>query len=142
MKNRASAVIISLFIGAVPTLAHASDYVGNEPRSLHHSLFDVREFRLQLRMIRKFPTMESGSILRTSPQAPVINASGSGTGELKVSDLSISERDTLRRQLRGGACPQHALPGYQKLCESLLKLQPVKPTQTGIKYEHRGFNVR
>ncbi len=93
-------------------------------------------------MIRKFPSAETGSILRTTTQADVINAAKSGTGELKVSDLSNSERDTLRRQLHSGACPQNALPGYRTLCESLLKLLPAKEPQTGIKYEHRGFNVR
>lgn len=142
MRHLASAVVIGSVLAAMPMFAHASAYVGNEPRSLHHSLFDVRQFRLQLRMIRKFPRTETGSILRTTTQSDVINAAKSGTGELKVSDLSNSERDTLRRQLHSGACPQNALPGYQKLCESLLRLQPVQPSQTGIKYEHRGFNVR
>lgn len=139
MRYRLSAAIISLFVGITPMIAHGSEYVGNEPRSLQRSLFDVRAFRLQVRMKRAFPTIESGSVLRTTKQPTVINAAATDVDELTTDDLSISERDTLRRQLHGGACPQDALIGYRTLCEKLLKLRPVpKVHKTLINIDARG----
>lgn len=129
-------------IGAIETYATGDRH---DYKSMHQDLFKVREFR-ELR--RKVHAEEQG--LAVPPKAPVLpktpaakvpcDVEGSEALPVKPAakswnyeELPISEKATLREQLRTGGCPQDALPGYRELCEELLAKQKRPKPMRGLK---------
>ena len=118
---------------AVPTVAlglavtSASAY---NPKAIRHDLFFGPAFRTQVRDARRFddPIAATGSTQSLRPSAPPHE-----TGALTLEDLSDSQLQTLRRQLRTGGCPQDALTAYRDLCESMLKYRLRPETREGLK---------
>ncbi len=118
-------------IGAFVTSAASSDSDSN-PRSLQYELFDLKSFRLQQRSNRTYRSLPDGMTVHPAAADEFLNAK-SGSGELTYADLSPSERETLRLQLRIGGCPQEALPAYRRLCEKMLKSRPHPAAREGLK---------
>lgn len=118
-------------LGALVTSAASSDSDSN-PRSLQYEFFDLRSFRLQQRSNHTYEPAPSSVTVHPAAADQFLHAA-SGSGALKYSDLSASERETLRLQLRIGGCPQDALPGYRMLCEKMLKARPHPAVREGLK---------
>ena len=124
-----SFITLTLILTVSPSLTFAEN-----PKSLGHDLFNLTEFVRVKRNARldrlhkdtwNFPASSSVS-------SSVQSSSSSTSSELQLGDLSSTERDAIRRQLRVGACPEHADSAYLKLCEKLLKLQKPRNSQQGI----------
>lgn len=109
-------------------------------QSMHFELFDADEFRqLQREVHADTPdavTEEDEMETETlNPCDPVQEARPVKEEEkpLLYQDLSSTEREALRIQLRIGGCPTDVLPGYKALCERLLKYQVQRETMEGLK---------
>ncbi len=121
--------------GTMISLLHAADY---NPKSLSHGLFDVSEFvrvrrnaradRLNKDVYYLAPSSSSSMISSPNDTRSLLEKST----DIRFEDLSSTEREALRKQLRVRACPENAHLGYKKLCESLLKLQAPRSPRTGI----------
>lgn len=108
-----------------------------DPKLQQHSLFDRAEFVRIRRAVRADrinkdvyynpPISSRSSVSSLSSSISLLEYDGT----LTLEDLSSTERDTLRKQLRVRACPAHAHAGYKKLCESLLKLTSQRSVQQG-----------
>lgn len=109
-----------------------------EPKPLQNHLFDASEFRLLKRKARSEKFIQdkrgSSSSSSTSSMDPCDATQSANTeGMLQLEDLSTSQRETMRRQLRSGACPQEAMYEYRMLCERLLKEQKHRAPMRGPK---------
>lgn len=146
-KNQRSSFAMVLVTIAVPTVAlgiavtSAASEINTEPRSQQFELFNIDQFRFLKREIRmSAPATPSSDAVH--PAATVkpcdsvdeTSSSSSASAVLTVQDLTTSQRETLRRQLRIGGCPQDADPAYKALCESLLKQQKPKEYLKGLKH--------
>lgn len=133
-----------LTAGALPLFA------ADTPQTLFDfSIFDGQEF-LRSRRERHSaadvvpPVIDEGttsSATTVNPCDPVplaIPASEPvAIPELTVDDLSLSEREALRGQLRSRACPQKADPAYLALCRRLVREMPEAETRTGTSNPHQ-----
>lgn len=107
-----------------------------------YSLFDGQSFLTNRRIRHAAPvsnsSKSSGSSSSTSSVSPCPStttssaSSESSVSSLSFADLTSTERDALRRQLRNYACPQKADAGYKALCEKMLKDLPPQETRTGL----------
>lgn len=135
---------------AVPTVAlgiavtSAASEINTAPRSQQFDLFNPASFRLQKRQNRMYtPVTAPASEETTHPAAPAVkpcdtqassSSSSSAPEKLRFADLTSEQRETLRRQLRIGGCPQDADPAYRALCEMMLKQQKPKEYIPGLKH--------
>lgn len=135
------AIAVPTVLVGVLTVSAASDTLP-ETKSTYHELFDLRSFRIQQRMNRmnqSAVTLEEETHPAAKalvPCAPVetMTSTEKPARPLIFEDLDMIQRETLRKQLRIGGCPQDADPAYRLLCETLLKKQKQPETKTGLKH--------
>lgn len=136
------AIAVPTVLVGVLTVSAASD-VSVEAKSTYHELFNLRSFRIQQRMNRQSQpasTVESETHPAAKTLAPCAPTDTSTTKTEKPArplifeDLDMHQRETLRKQLRIGGCPQDVDPAYRQLCESLLKKQKRPETKAGLKH--------
>ena len=139
-----SVVLIILGMIEVASMTSAATYLPanyRNPKSNGHDLFNVQEFRtLRRARVDSYASTSSSSetISVSSPASSsavssISSAAHAAAEELTWNDLTISQRETMRRQLRVYTCPQDTDPAYKALCEKLLKAQGANPTRTGTK---------
>ncbi len=130
-------VVPSVLFGVV--LVSAASEINN-PKSTNFQLFDESEFRQLRREVRKeivpiVTTKEEPTLHLAAPCDPAKSAMPiQEEKSLRYQDLSSTEREALRLQLRIGGCPQQADPGYKALCESMLKTQEAKKSLKGLRH--------
>ncbi len=133
-----------LTAGALPLFA------ADLPQTLFDfSIFDGQEFLRSRRQRHAAPEDSvsvtedaSSSAATVNPCDPVPASSASSSvssavRELTVDDLSLSDREALRGQLRSRACPQKADPAYLALCQRLVRQMPEADTQMGLRNPHQ-----
>ncbi len=129
-----------LTAGIAPSFAEGT--TGHTSLLFDYSLFNPQEFLMQRRLRNAAPAVivpvdQGGSIssaatVNPCDPTPATVPLVSVPSELTYDDLTSTERDTLRKQLRNHACPQHADPQYQRLCERMLRAMPAPETRTGL----------
>lgn len=148
MKNHSQNSMFALMLVsiAVPTVAlgvvaaSAASEISPSTKSTNHDLFELRSFRLQQRLRTQEAVVPSASAEPVHPAAPTVPCAPAEEAETETApenrliyeDLTMPQREVLRKQLRIGGCPQDVLPGYRELCETLLKQQRNAETKTGL----------
>ena len=110
------------------------------PLLFDYSLFNPRAFLINRRLRNAAPSLAPVHQSSSASSVPTVNpcdptpavSSSSVSAELRLQDLTSTERETLRRQLRNHACPQKADPRYQRLCERMLRAMPALESKTGL----------
>lgn len=119
-----SIAVPTVFFGIAMTTAESYN-----PKSINYDLFNQHTFRTHVRNVHSLsdqkPSTASNSVHTAAPE--------SGSGDLTFNDLTVSQRDTLRKQLRIGGCPQDVDAAYRKLCESLLKKRQQPVLRQGLR---------
>ncbi|MBP7114310.1 MAG: hypothetical protein KBA40_02540 [Candidatus Peribacteraceae bacterium] len=154
MKNQSQHSMFALMLVsiAVPTVVlgvvavSAASDISPVTKSTNHELFELRSFRLQQRLRTQdsvVPASSAEPARRAAPTVPcasdteVTETEEASESPLIFEDLSMTQREILRKQLRIGGCPQDVLPGYRQLCESLLKQQQTLEAKTGLTNPHQ-----
>ncbi|MBP9773774.1 MAG: hypothetical protein KBD00_04040 [Candidatus Peribacteraceae bacterium] len=127
---------ISLFWLVTSTSVQASsDMMRNaEAQSLRPVTETEAQFRLRMRAAqakeRMTPVKSSSSVSSSlAPCAPVSSVASSATSSIasssitSIADLTLSQLDTLRLQIRTRVCPVHGDPGYMAICRKLLETE-------------------
>lgn len=144
----AIASMVSLFALVTVTTVQASSEStrGSDAQILHPAAESEAAFRLRMRAVqakaqagsaRSVVSSSSVSSLPPCNPAPVASSvsSVSSSGISTVADLTLSQLDTLRQQIRSRVCPVHGDPGYIAICQKLLttelKRNP-RPDATGL----------
>lgn len=123
-------ILVPVALGILVASAASADG-DNEPRSLQFDLFNQRAFRTMIRNLHSYddpvvaPDAEDGDSHAAAPAETV--------KPLTVEQLTHSQRDTLREQLRNGGCPTDVDPAYIALCESLLRFRSHPAAMRGLK---------
>jgi len=132
---------------AVPTVvlgvvaASAASEISPVAKSMNHELFELRSFRLQQRLRTQDavipaalaePARPAAPTMPCAPDAVSVESDASEEHPLILEDLTITQREILRKQLRIGGCPQNVLPGYRELCETLLRQQQSPESRAGL----------
>jgi hypothetical protein len=115
------------------------------PKAMGNDLFNAQDFSRSRR--ERFNTMPSSpqDDEVPSPEVPLpetlpdpsastdSSSSSSSLPPLTLEDLTTTERQTLRLQLRSGGCPTEGDARYIALCQEMLAAQPPKETREGLK---------
>ncbi len=138
------AILAPIFTaGALPLFA------ADAPQTLFDfSIFDGQEFLRSRRQRHAAPENPASATEDASSSAETVNpcdpvpassaaSSVSSVRELTVDDLSLSDREALRGQLRSRACPQKADPAYLALCKRLVREMPEEDTRKGLRNPHQ-----
>ncbi len=138
------AILAPIFTaGALPLFA------ADAPQTLFDfSIFNGDEFLRTRRQRHAAPENSASATEDTSSSAATVNpcdpvpassasSSVSSVRELTVDDLSLSDREALRGQLRSRACPQKADPAYLALCQRLVRQMGTEETRTGTTNPHQ-----
>ncbi len=134
-----------LAAGITPSFAEEPEVPSTDPVMRQSSytgydLFDPAKYLLKRRMHEAAPEQQSSTSSSAASEATVspcgTSASASSVSvkkQLTMGDLTSTERDTLRKQLRNRACPQEADSDYKALCERMLKQLPARESLDGLK---------
>lgn len=138
------AIAIPTVLVGIITVSAATEQSLLAVQSTNFDLFDGKTFLLHRRAIRQdiilVPEEETSdevhpaASVKPCDPAPADAAVEATPRALSYEDLSLVERATLNKQLRIGGCPQDVLPGYQALCESMLKKQKRPEIKTGLRH--------
>ncbi len=123
------------------TAVHQSGFMGT-------SLFDSVQFILHRSTMHRAAPVRSSSVQSSaassvsslppcSPTAVQSSAPSSAAVQLRMIDLTESQRQTLRSQLRNNACPQTAEAAYLDLCHRMLNERPARETRAGLLNPHQ-----
>jgi len=127
-----SVVLVLLGIIEITSITSAKAVITTNyrnPTLTGHDLFDASKFRLLRRAVRapvsSASSASSSSAVSSSAASSSVSSESvhSAALELKLEDLTSTQRETLRRQLRVYACPTDVDPAYTALCEKMLKAQ-------------------
>lgn len=119
------------------SFAASADTPKGVTKAQHFELFNAAEFRQRFRKLH----VDGYSPVGTTPKlkepagssSSSVSSSSSSTSSKRtymiIEDLTIPQRDQLRRFIRTGVCPQSA--EITKLCEKMLREKGKEPAKAG-----------
>ncbi len=120
-----SIAVPTVFLGIAMTMAQSYN-----PKSINHDLFNQRMFRTHIRDLYRHDDDSTAEAEHPAAEDTTVKP-------LTVDDLTGEHRETLRRQLRSGGCPQDVDTEYRELCESLLKHRAAPVVRQGLRNPHQ-----
>ena len=150
LKKQYPSLALAFVAVLAPLIAVAAPTFAAEVTTTHTifdtTLFNAVQFRSERRKAHPaqpvdIPRGKPGSQTSSFARSEASSVSSSASSSLSLSssahvlifeDLTGSQRETLRQQLRIRACPQYADAAYKQLCESMLKALPPLQSRTGL----------